>query len=135
VRKDIFVLAFFYEKMKGGMTESITLSLTYVLQEGKMEIEVDGIVVEWDDEKDESNYKKHNIHFSVAAFVFCDPLRIEAYDEKHSEDEERYITIGMVSDVLTVVYTERNQGIRLISARIADKREREDYYEYNTCYC
>ncbi|MCI8648252.1 MAG: BrnT family toxin [Firmicutes bacterium] len=54
--------------------------------------------------------------------------RTEIYDEIHSENEERYITIGLADEVLFVVYTERYPRIRLISARLATGRERKIYY-------
>ena len=88
----------------------------------------------WDDVKADINHRKHHISFTTAALVFDDPFRIEIYDIYHSEDENRYITIGMVNDVLFVVYTMRGNAIRLISARLATKEEREAYYEYNSLY-
>lgn len=48
---------------------------------------------------------------------------IEIYDMEHSINEDRYNTIGMVNDILFVVYTERKENIRLISARLATKRK------------
>ena len=54
--------------------------------------------------------------------------RTEIYDEIHSENEERYITIGLADEVLFVVYTERYPRIRLISARLATGGERKIYY-------
>lgn len=54
--------------------------------------------------------------------VFNDDNRIEIYDFEHSSDENRYKTIGCVNDILFVVYTERKENIRLISARLATKR-------------
>ncbi len=62
---------------------------------------------------------------------FSDNHRIEFYDELHSEYEDRYITIGSINGiftVVTVVYTEREDAIRIISARIANKKEKERYY-------
>lgn len=85
---------------------------------------------EWDEEKAQLNLKKHGISFEAAARVFGDVNRIEIYDEAHSIQEERYITIGMAGDVLFVVYTERTSRIRLISARLATTREREMYHGY-----
>ena len=87
---------------------------------------------EWDDEKNEINIKKHKLSFSVAKFVFNDENRIEIFDEAHSSYEERYITIGLINQipvVVTVVYTERGQRIRLISARKATPKERSLYYD------
>ena len=84
---------------------------------------------EWDDEKDAKNKRKHGISFNTAARVFNDPYYIEMFDFEHSEDEDRYIAIGKVGDVLFVVFTERKDRIRLISARIATSQERRLYYD------
>lgn len=67
--------------------------------------------------------------FQTAALVFSDENRIEMYDSEHSLEEDRYNTIGMVEDVLFVVYTERKDRLRIISARLANKKERSMYYE------
>lgn len=83
----------------------------------------------WDKKKNEINIKKHGISFELATKIFLDEARIEWYDENHSTDEDRYITIGLVGEVLFVVYTEREKNIRLISARLANKDEKEAYYE------
>lgn len=85
---------------------------------------------EWDEEKERSNVKKHHIDFDTAKKVFNDVYRIEIYDVQHSTDEDRYNTIGLVSDVLFVVYTERSDNIRIISARLATDKEKEIYYGY-----
>lgn len=90
------------------------------------------MIFEWDEDKEQKNIDKHGIDFSTAALIFGDNNRIELYDEKHSEYEDRYITIGMVNNIVTVlyvVYTERKDAIRIISARCATRREREVYYE------
>ena len=87
---------------------------------------------EWDSRKDKINRKKHHIDFETASRVFDDEFRIEIYDSKHSDLEDRFITIGMVNDILTVVfvaYTMRNQFIRIISARKATEAERSEYYD------
>ena len=75
------------------------------------------------------NLKKHGVRFETAAMVFCDEYRIELYDAEHSADEDRYNTIGMVDNILFVVYTERKNRIRLISARPANSKERSLYYD------
>jgi len=82
---------------------------------------------EWDTEKARINYEKHKVHFEIAAAVFDDEDRIEWYDAQHSVNEDRYNTIGKVNDVLFVVYTERREKIRLISARLATPMERRLY--------
>ena len=80
------------------------------------EIEVGEYFVEWDDNKAELNWKKHKIYFEYAARVFLDDNRIDEFDEEHSDFEERRKVIGMVENVLFVVYTERGDKLRLISA-------------------
>ncbi len=87
---------------------------------------------EWDEKKNKTNIQKHNLSFSAAKFIFNDKNRIEFFDDVHSIDEERYITIGAINRVpivATVVYTERGQKIRLISARPATAEERRLYYD------
>lgn len=88
---------------------------------------------EWDDEKDKKNIAKHGISFRTAILVFQDQNRLEKYDEAHSLDEDRYLTIGEIGGtfmVVTVVYTERSKAIRIISARRATRAEKEEYYGY-----
>ena len=87
------------------------------------------MLFEWDKEKNEINKAKHGISFEIAAKVFEDPRYIELYDAEHSIDEDRYIAIGLVEEVLFVVFTERKQNIRLISARLATNLERRYYYD------
>ena len=79
---------------------------------------------EWDDEKNRINKKKHGISFETAAKVFTDPRYIEIYDSEHSLGEDQYIAIGLVEDVLFVVFAERRHAIRLISSRLATEVER-----------
>ena len=92
------------------------------------EIEIGDLIVEWDDNKAELNWKKHGIRFKVAARVFLDEKRIENYDELHSDDEDRWQVIGKVKDILAVIYTERIDKYRIISARYATKEEEDEYY-------
>jgi len=85
----------------------------------------------WDDKKEKDNINIHGIDFSTAALVFGDSSRLEYFDESHSMDEDRYITIGSIDGLITVlfvVYTERKDSIRIISARCATKQERNEYY-------
>lgn len=87
---------------------------------------------EWDDHKEQINILKHGIDFSTALLVFSDEHRIDLYDDEHSIYDDRFISIGMINDILTVlfvVYTERTDSIRIISARCATKKEREAYFE------
>lgn len=87
---------------------------------------------EWDPLKNKLNIRKHGLSFEVAARVFGDANRVELYDYKHSAREDRYLTIGLVNDIIAVVYTERVESIRLISARVATAAERKYYYEQNS---
>jgi uncharacterized DUF497 family protein len=91
------------------------------------------IKIEFDTDKDEKNWKKHRIRFNTAALVFADPMRIERIDDSANRTtcEERFQTLGRVSKVLFVVYTERGDKIRLITARLATKAERRSYYGYD----
>ena len=83
---------------------------------------------EWDEEKAAANWKKHGVDFRDAVRVFSDPFRKELYDAAHSDGyEDRYNTIGMVRDILFVVYTERGERVRVISARKATPKERRWY--------
>ncbi len=89
------------------------------------------MLFEWDENKEAINIEKHNIDFSTAALVFNDENRIEKYDFKHSIFEDRYITIGNICGttvIVSVVYSPRMDAIRIISARIANTREEEEYY-------
>lgn len=86
---------------------------------------------EWDEDKNRQNIKKHNISFETAVNIFKDPHCLIIYDFIHSLDEDRYIAIGKIVDVLFVVYTERPDCTRLISARIATENEKRTYYDQN----
>lgn len=84
---------------------------------------------EWDPVKNEINKVLHKISFETAKFVFNDPYRIEFYDANHSFEEERWNVLGCINEVVFVVYTERKNNIRIISARIATSKEKEIYYD------
>ncbi len=86
---------------------------------------------EWDAGKAESNLQKHGISFDEAATVFFDPLSLTIPDPLHSDEEDRFITTGLSNQQrpLVVVHTEREENIRIISARLATAREREKYEE------
>ena len=84
---------------------------------------------EWDATKAESNAEKHGVGFEEALSVFADPLARIFDDPDHSKVEQREIIVGhsLKQRLLVVCYTERAGKIRIISARHATKREREDY--------
>jgi hypothetical protein len=83
---------------------------------------------EWDDAKAKANLKKHKVRFEHAAEACEDPFAWIELDAGEDYGEDRFILIGRAADgVLTVVYTERNGRIRIISAREANRHERENY--------
>ena len=87
---------------------------------------------EWDEKKNKLNQKQHGIAFEDAQFVFNDPFKIILPDLYHSEKEERWLAIGVVSRVLFVVFTERSENIiRIISARVGTKAEVRLYNDHN----
>ena len=88
------------------------------------------LLFEWDPKKARSNEQKHGITFNEASSVFADALSLTIHDPLHSEDEERFIIIGVSfkNRILTVVHTERKDKLRIISARKSTNKER-CYYE------
>jgi hypothetical protein len=84
---------------------------------------------EWDDSKAERNARKHRVSFDEALSAFYDPRQVAFYDPEHSEDEDREILIGHSGQarLLVVIYTLRGETIRIISARLATRKETEDY--------
>jgi len=85
----------------------------------------------WDDRKAEQNVRKHQVSFGEAMSVFLDENAVEYFDPDHSEDEDRFLMLGMSwrLRLLAVHYTVREQGgqIRIISARKATKNETKAY--------
>ena len=88
---------------------------------------------EWDESKATANLTKHGVSFEEAKTVFDNLLAVIFDDETHSVDERREIIIGHSRNnrLLLISFTERSNVIRIISARLATRREREDY-EQNT---
>ena len=86
---------------------------------------------EWDEAKSASNREKHGVSFEEAATVFGDPLYVDFYDPDHSVDEHRYLIMGQstAGRLLIVSYTERDEVVRLISAREVTSSERRAYDE------
>lgn len=83
----------------------------------------------WDQDKANNNIKKHSISFEEAVTVFGDPLAVTIFDPDHSVGEFRFLTIGQSKSqkLLVISHTERENEIRLISARLASKQERKNY--------
>jgi hypothetical protein len=84
---------------------------------------------EWDPRKDVVNLRKHGVSFAEATTAFGDPLSVTVRDPDHSEDEERFVLMGLShrARLLVVVHTDRGGRIRIISARSATRREKNDY--------
>jgi len=87
------------------------------------------LTFEWDPQKAESNIENHGVSFEEASTVFRDPLSLTIDDPLHSTDEERLVQIGISykNRLLVVVYTERGDNTRIISARKATRKERNNY--------
>jgi uncharacterized DUF497 family protein len=84
---------------------------------------------EWDPRKAAANTRKHGVSFEEAATAFKDTLGRASADRLHSEKEQRLILVGMSGRqrLLLVVFTERGDILRIISARQPTKRERDSY--------
>ncbi len=85
----------------------------------------------WDPVKAQANERKHGVSFEEAKTAFGDPLSITVVDERHSVTEERLVLFGRSEPgrLLAVMHTERGAAIRIISARMATRRERREYEE------
>ena len=85
----------------------------------------------WDPPKAARNLAKHGVSFEEAVTVFGDPLGCMIDDPRHSQDEERVVLLGLSQEqrLLAVMFSEREDAIRIISARRATRRERRDYEE------
>ena len=85
----------------------------------------------WDENKAEENLKKHKVSFEEAQTVFSDPNARMIFDPEHSEDEDRFILLGISSGLRLLVvchcYREDDMVIRIISARKANKPEQKQY--------
>jgi len=89
---------------------------------------------QWDRKKAAKNFAKHGVSFQEAESVFGDPLGRITDDPRHSVDEQRYVLLGQSRErrLLAVMFTERGEAVRLISARPATRRERRDYERTTT---
>ena len=102
-----------------------------ILQDKKKKI---GYYFEWDARKARLNLRKHKISFERACSVFRDSAAISIYDSEHSDDEDRWITLGLDSHgiMIVVVHTfqeisKESFKIRILSARKATKKETKQY--------
>src|SRR5258706_6015593 len=89
---------------------------------------------EWHASKVAANLRDHGVSFELAKIVFRDPFAIERPDDRDDYGEERFVIIGLAqgSVVLYVAYTEREERIRIISARRATQNEQDDYSRENS---
>jgi uncharacterized protein len=84
---------------------------------------------EWDAAKAQTNYAKHGIKFEDVLDIFDDIFAFEEEDDRKNYGEKRLSLTGMTrGEIITVIYTQRGEKIRLISARRANKNDRADYY-------
>jgi len=94
-------------------------------------VHMDDLLFVWDNKKDRANIKKHGISFEEAQTTFYDENATVYYDPDHSEEDDRFILLGMSSRLHILVvchcYRESESIIRIISARKADKGERSAY--------
>ncbi len=91
---------------------------------------------EWSEEKAHSNFQKHRVKFEEAISIWNDEFAALISDISHSDDEKRYLFIGYSdkNNLLFVSFTERNDKIRIISARKATKFERKRHEENSKNY-
>ena len=93
---------------------------------------MDDIRFEWDERKNRANKRKHKVSFEEAQSVFLDENALRFFDPDHSQDEDRFLMLGMSFTLRVLVvchcYREDDSVIRIISARKANKREQSDYW-------
>ncbi|MEX0863825.1 MAG: BrnT family toxin [Acidimicrobiia bacterium] len=84
---------------------------------------------EWDPDKADSNLRKHDVSFDEAATAFADPLSSTIPDPDHFTEEDRFVLMGETyyGRLVVVVFIERGERFRIISARLATRRERRSY--------
>lgn len=89
------------------------------------------VYFEWDPLKARRNSRKHAVSFEEACSIFGDPFAVTFPDQDHSASEQRFVTIGRssVGRILVVAHTDGNEKVRIISARKATRRERENHEE------
>lgn len=95
-------------------------------------VRMNGLHFEWDAAKEKANLKKHGIAFDEARTSFSDENAVQFFDPDHSEEEDRFILLGMSFKLRVLVvchcYRESEAVVRLFSARKADKDEEREYW-------
>ena len=89
------------------------------------------LLFEWDPDKARANAKKHGVTFDEASTAFADALSVTIPDPLHSEEEDRFVLLGCShrDRLLVVVHTDRGGRVRIISARLATRKERRQHEE------
>jgi uncharacterized protein len=88
---------------------------------------------EWDDAKAAQNLASHGVSFEAARLAFDDPFAVARGDRRRNYGKDRYILLGKLQDrLLAVAYAQRGGRVRIISARLAEPRERRRYHEENS---
>jgi len=91
------------------------------------------LTFEWDPKKDRTNIRKHGVSFEEARSVFTDSNARLIHDPDHSEDEDRFVLLGLSRNLRTLVvchcYRKSEEKIRIISARKANRKETTYYWE------
>jgi uncharacterized DUF497 family protein len=89
---------------------------------------------EWNETKARGNWRRHGVSFELSTSVFKDPFAIERLDDRLDYGEPRFVILGMAEGqlLLFVAYAEREDRIRIISARRATQHEEEDYFRQNS---
>ncbi len=100
---------------------------------GDIHAAVGSLEFEWDKVKAEANLRRHGVSFELAMTVFTDAFAVERLDDREDYGEPRFVIIGRAKGdvVLFVAYTEREDRIRIISARRATQLEEQDYLRQN----
>ena len=93
---------------------------------------MDRVIFEWDDKKDKTNKRQHGVSFEEARTAFYDENAIQYFDPDHSDEEGRFILLGISFKLKILVvchcFRESDSVIRIISARKADKEEEYEYW-------
>jgi uncharacterized DUF497 family protein len=91
------------------------------------------LAFQWDRAKAKANLRRHGVSFDLAKTVFKDPFAIERLDDRQAYGEERFVIIGVAEGkiLLFVAYAEREERIRIISARRVTQYEQDDYFRQN----
>ena len=88
---------------------------------------------EWDGDKAAANLARHGVNFAAARLSFSDAFAVAREDPRQNYGEDRFILLGMANNLLLhVAYTIRHERFRIISARLAEPRERRRYHEQDS---